>query len=91
MGKKEVKSLVLSKNSYAIDCKNVMLRSEDKNQCLVGLGIENIIAVAMQDAVLIIEKSRSQEVKKIVDLLSKNKKYQSENSETGNQSISERD
>ena len=51
------KGNVLSDNSTAIDCRNVLLRAEDKSQELVGLGIENIIAIAMKDAVLGIKKS----------------------------------
>lgn len=70
---KESKSLqdgvVVSENASAIDCKNVLLRSEADSQHLVGIGLENIIAVAMPDAVLISDKEKSQDVKKVVELL----------------------
>jgi len=53
----------------AIDCRNTLLRSEDDRVELVGLGLENIIAVAMPDAVLVADASRAQEVKKAVAAL----------------------
>lgn len=53
----------------ALDCKNVLLRSEHEGQCIVGLGVENLIAVAMPDAVLIADKSRAQDVRLVVDQL----------------------
>ena len=55
--------------STAIDCTNTLLRSEDDRVELVGLGLDNIIAVAMGDAVLVADASRAQEVKKAVAAL----------------------
>ncbi len=53
----------------AVDCAGSYLRSEVPGTHLVGLGLENIVAVAMSDAVLIADRSRSQDVKKVVDVL----------------------
>ena len=53
----------------AIDCTDSYLRSEDDNTRLVGLGLDNIIAVAMRDAVLVADKSRMQDVKRVVETL----------------------
>lgn len=53
----------------AIDCKNVLLRAESKDQQLVAIGLEEIVAIAMPDAVLIAHKDRSQEVKLAVSEL----------------------
>jgi len=53
----------------AIDCTDSYLRSEEDNVQLVGLGLNNIVAVAMRDAVLVADKSRSQEVKAVVTAL----------------------
>ena len=58
--------VALSENAHAIDCKNTLLRSESENQQIIGLGLENIIAVAMPDAVLVCHKDKAQEVKKVV-------------------------
>lgn len=53
----------------AIDCDNTLLRSEDPRVELVGIGLDNIITVAMPDAVLVSDASRAQEVKKAVAAL----------------------
>ena len=66
---KDQSGIILSEGAHEIDCSNTMLRSESSGQQIVGLGLNNIIAVAMPDAVLIAQKNRSQDVKKVVDLL----------------------
>ena len=67
-----------SQSAYAIDCSNSLLRSESINQKIIGLGLENIIAISMSDAVLVVNKNRSQDVKKAVDFLRENKVPQAE-------------
>ena len=59
-------------DATAIDCSNVLLRSENEAQHLVGLGLQDIIAIAMPDAVLVAHKRRSQDVSLVVKKL-KNK------------------
>ena len=58
--------VAVSSNVLAIDCKNTLLRSESDELELVGLGLENVLAIAMPDAVLIAHKDRAQDVKKVV-------------------------
>ena len=53
--KPDQNGLALSKNAH-LNCKNTLLRSENENQKIVGLDLENIIAIAMQDAVLIAKR-----------------------------------
>jgi mannose-1-phosphate guanylyltransferase/mannose-6-phosphate isomerase len=53
----------------AIDCTNTLLRSESADLSLVGMGLENIIAIAMPDAVLVADKTRAQDVKQVVEIL----------------------
>ncbi len=53
----------------AIDCDNSLLRSDSEGTELVGIGLKNIIAVAMNDAVLIADMSRAQDVKLAVSAL----------------------
>ena len=53
----------------AIDCTDSLLRSESEGVELVGIGLENIVAVAMNDAVLVADARRTQDVKKAVDAL----------------------
>ena len=55
-----------------------MFRSEDSRTHLVGLGVKDIIAISMPDAVLIASKNRAQDVKKVVDKLKKNEIEQAE-------------
>ena len=64
--------LALSGEATAIDCENTMLRSEADNQAIVGIGLKDIVAIAMPDAVLVSHKDRTQDVKIAVqDLKSK--------------------
>jgi len=53
----------------AIECENSLLRSEDDALELVGIGLKDIIAVAMPDAVLVADVSRAQDVKLAVAAL----------------------
>ncbi|MEI4235457.1 mannose-1-phosphate guanylyltransferase/mannose-6-phosphate isomerase [Roseovarius sp. D22-M7] len=53
----------------AIDCTGSLLRAEDAQQALVGIGLEDVIAVAMPDAVLVAHKDRAQDVKQAVAAL----------------------
>ena len=55
--------------AIAIDCTDTLLRAEDGRQELVGIGLHNIIVVAMPDAVLVADMSRAQEVKQAVAAL----------------------
>ena len=70
--------IVTSENVTAIKCTNTLLRSEHGDQHLVGLGLENIIAVAMPDAVLVADMSKAQEVKQVVTRLKTGGVHQAE-------------
>lgn len=63
----------------AIECQGSYLRAEESGIALVGLGLKDIIAVAMRDAVLVAEKSRAQDVKKVVESLRASKHAQADN------------
>ena len=52
-----------------IDCEGSYLRSEEPSIALVALGLSDVVAVAMRDAVLIADKSRSQDIKRVVETL----------------------
>ena len=60
---------VTSETAHAIECSNSLLRSESSGQQVVGIGLNEIIAIAMPDAVLVASKDRAQDVKKAVELL----------------------
>lgn len=75
---KDLSDNAVSQGAYAIDCSNTLLRSESSNQKIVGLGLEDIVAVAMPDAVLVASKNKAQDVKKAVDLLRVNNEPQAD-------------
>ncbi len=55
--------------AFAIDCEDTMLRAEDPDQVVVGIGLRNVVVVAMRDAVLVADARDGQRVKEAVDLL----------------------
>lgn len=56
-------------NTTAIDCTNSLLRSESDGQEIVGIGLDNIVAVAMPDAVLVCHRDHTQRVGQAVQML----------------------
>ncbi|MHA6347187.1 mannose-1-phosphate guanylyltransferase/mannose-6-phosphate isomerase [Roseivivax sp. CAU 1761] len=59
----------ISENATAFDCENSLLRSESGEVELVGIGLKNVVAVAMRDAVMVADMSDSQNVKAAVQAL----------------------
>lgn len=59
----------LSKNSTVLNCEDSLLRSESDEIELVGIGLKNVVAVAMRDAVMVADISDSQNVKQAVQVL----------------------
>lgn len=66
---KDMSGNALSEHATAIDCRDTLLRSEVPGLELVGIGLEDMIAIAMPDAVLVAKKSDSQRVKEVVERL----------------------
>ncbi|MDB2407833.1 mannose-1-phosphate guanylyltransferase/mannose-6-phosphate isomerase [Jannaschia sp.] len=62
----------------ALDCHDTLLRSESDALEIVGIGLKDIIAVATPDAVLVADRSRSQEVKAAVARLKEKNRPQAE-------------
>ena len=60
---------VTTGTATALDCRDTLLQATSEAQQLVGIGLNDIIAVAMPDAVLVAHKDRSQDVKKAVTVL----------------------
>jgi mannose-1-phosphate guanylyltransferase / mannose-6-phosphate isomerase len=65
----DANGVVTSGEATAIECSNSLLRSDSERLELVGIGLDNIMAVAMNDAVLIADMSRAQDVKLAVSAL----------------------
>lgn len=74
----DAQGVVTHGNAMAIDCTDTLLRSESGALQLVGIGLDNIVAVAMPDAVLITTKDRAQDVKLAVKRLKADKVAQAE-------------
>jgi mannose-1-phosphate guanylyltransferase/mannose-6-phosphate isomerase len=60
---------VVRGTATAIECHDTLLHATNDSQQLVGIGLDNIIAVAMPDAVLVASKDRVQDVKLVVERL----------------------
>jgi len=58
-----------SERATAIGCRGTLLRSESEGVELVGIGLEDIVVVAMSDAVLVAHRSESQRVRDAVTRL----------------------
>lgn len=61
--------VVTSGDATAIDCENTLLRSDSEHLEIVGIGLKNVMAIAMNDAVLVADMSCAQDVKKAVAVL----------------------
>ena len=65
-------------NAQTMDCTDSILRAEDAGMALIGIGLDNIIAIAMPDAVLVADRRRAQDVRLAVTLLKKDGHQQAE-------------
>ncbi len=61
--------VVLSDRATALNCENTLLRSEDENLEIVGIGLKDIVAVATSDAVLVTHADHSQSVREALSTL----------------------
>lgn len=61
--------VVTSAGATAIGCENSLLRVDGDSIELVGIGLKDIVAIAMPDAVLIAHKNHTQDVKHAVTAL----------------------
>ncbi len=75
---RDARGVATSGQATAIDCDDSLLRSEDDTLEVVGIGLKNIVAVAMPDAVLVADASRAQDVKQAVAALKAKKAKQAE-------------
>ena len=70
--------IVTDDHATAIDCSNVLLRSDSDDMEIVGIGLTDIIVVATSDAVLVADKSRTQDVRQAVTALKAKRARQAE-------------
>lgn len=60
---------VTTGTAVAIGCENSLLRSEAEGVQVVGLGLSDTLVVATPDAVLVADRSRAEDVGRVVDTL----------------------
>ncbi|MEM1344994.1 MAG: mannose-1-phosphate guanylyltransferase/mannose-6-phosphate isomerase [Pseudomonadota bacterium] len=65
----DAQGVAAGQNATAIDCHNTLLRADHPDVALVGIGLDNIVAVATGDAVLVADMDRGQDVRAAVDAL----------------------
>ncbi len=70
---KDEKGNVILDDVFAVNCENSYLRSAS-NRTIAAIGLDNIVVVDTDDAVIVMDKNASQGVKEIVDQL-KSKKH----------------
>ncbi|MEM6306966.1 MAG: mannose-1-phosphate guanylyltransferase/mannose-6-phosphate isomerase [Pseudomonadota bacterium] len=61
--------VVIKGPATALECDNTLLQATSDAQHIVGIGLKDIVAVAMPDAVLVAHKDRAQDVKQAVKVL----------------------
>lgn len=64
ISKKDLGGNLLQGKTFIKETKNCYLRSE--NRLVVGLGIQNLVVIETNDAILVADKNKAQEVKNIV-------------------------
>ena len=69
--KKDANGVAQQGATTAIDCENTLLQTNDDDVELVGIGLKNVVAVAMNDAVLVADMDQVQSVKLAVNALKK--------------------
>lgn len=70
--------IVTDAQSTAIDCRNVLLRSDSDDMEVVGIGLSDVMVVATSDAVLVADRSRAQDVRQAVSTLKAKRAKQAE-------------
>ncbi|TQM91498.1 mannose-1-phosphate guanylyltransferase [Roseinatronobacter monicus] len=77
-GSSDESGVIIDGDVTAIDCHDSLLRSEVSGLELVGVGLTDIVAVAMGDTVLIAHRDRAQDVKEAVARLKAREAAQAE-------------
>ncbi|MEM9011649.1 MAG: mannose-1-phosphate guanylyltransferase/mannose-6-phosphate isomerase [Pseudomonadota bacterium] len=66
---RDPQGVATSNGSIAIDCENTLLRSEQEEIRVVGIGLKDTVAVATRDAVLVADMNRAHDVREAVTAL----------------------
>lgn len=71
-GNRDASGNLTSETAHVIKCQDSLLLSKDNKQHIVGLGLKNIVAISMRDAVLVADRHSVQDVKQVVNILKEN-------------------
>ncbi|MBN1494563.1 mannose-1-phosphate guanylyltransferase [Candidatus Peregrinibacteria bacterium] len=74
LSKNKSNNIIFGKH-LIIDTKGSVIRNDNPKKIIATIGLENIAVIDTKDALLICPLSRSQDVKKIVEMLKDSKKY----------------
>ncbi len=66
---------VMHRKHIGIDTKGSVIRTDNPNKIIATIGLDDIVVVDTEDALLICAKNRSQDVKKVVEKLKEEGKY----------------
>lgn len=58
-----------SENTVKIDCNNSLIWSDDAGKAVVGVGLTDLIVIAMKDAVLVVNRNETHRIKEAVERL----------------------
>ncbi len=72
---KDNENNVIQANHVSVETKGCLIKSDNPDKIIATIGLENIVVIDTPDALLICRKDRSQDVKKIVNLLEDKKGY----------------
>jgi mannose-1-phosphate guanylyltransferase/mannose-6-phosphate isomerase len=61
--------LALVGDASGVECENTLIYRDDEAPAVMGLGLHNMVVVATKDAVLVADKSRTQDISKAVKRL----------------------
>mgnify|MGYP003626269406 FL=1 len=67
----DTNGVALQGGAISVDCRETLLRSESEALQLVGVGLDNIVAIAMPDAVLVADRSRVADIGDVVKSMRK--------------------
>ncbi|MCK8464009.1 mannose-1-phosphate guanylyltransferase/mannose-6-phosphate isomerase [Aliiroseovarius sp. S1339] len=65
----EQSGVVTIGDAHSIDCEGSLLMSDSPAQTIVGVGLRDLVAVAMKDAVLVADRGRSNDIGAVVSYL----------------------
>lgn len=74
----DARGVSIGGQATAIDCDHTLLRSDSENLEVVGIGLRDLVVIAMNDAVLVADRRRVQDVKLAVEALAAKGARQSE-------------